>query len=55
MPGILVYYGDTIRNMPMMPVGNPLWGWKASARWHEEKTLRLAWSMRVSPGTLSMR
>jgi hypothetical protein len=40
MPGILVYYGDTIRNMPMAPVANPTWGWKASARWHEEKAPR---------------
>ena len=32
MPGILVYYGDTIRNMPMAPVANPTWGWRASAR-----------------------
>jgi hypothetical protein len=40
MPGILVYYGDTIRNMPMAPVANPNWGWRASARWHEEKEPR---------------
>jgi 3-O-methylgallate 3,4-dioxygenase len=40
MPGILVYYGDTIRNMPMAPVANPTWGWRASARWHEEKEPR---------------
>jgi 3-O-methylgallate 3,4-dioxygenase len=40
MPGILVYYGDTIRNVPMAPVANPNWGWKASARWHEEKVPR---------------
>ncbi|HXO03883.1 MAG TPA: hypothetical protein VN900_17595, partial [Stellaceae bacterium] len=32
MPGILVYYGKTIRNMPMAPVANPTWGWRASAR-----------------------
>jgi 3-O-methylgallate 3,4-dioxygenase len=36
MPGILVYYGATIRNLPMAPVANPTWGWHASARWHEE-------------------
>jgi 3-O-methylgallate 3,4-dioxygenase len=24
----------------MAPVANPTWGWKASARWHEEKTPR---------------
>jgi hypothetical protein len=40
MPGMLVYYGDTIRNMPMAPVANPTWGWRASARWHEEKVPR---------------
>jgi len=40
MPGILVYYGDTIRNMPMPPVANPTWGWRASARWHEETAPR---------------
>ena len=40
MPGMLVYYGDTIRNMPMAPVANPNWGWRASARWHEEKEPR---------------
>jgi len=40
MPGILVYYGETIRNMPMAAVANPTWGWKASARWHEEKEPR---------------
>jgi hypothetical protein len=40
MPGILVYYGDTIRNVPMAPVSNPNWGWKANARWHEEKVPR---------------
>jgi hypothetical protein len=40
MPGILVYYGDTIRNVPMRPVANPDWGWRAAARWHEEKEPR---------------
>src|SRR5260370_20863173 len=40
MPGILVYYGETIRNVPMAPVANPTWGWRASARWHEEKVPR---------------
>jgi 3-O-methylgallate 3,4-dioxygenase len=40
MPGILVYYGETIRNMPMAPVANPTWGWRASARWHEESVPR---------------
>ena len=40
MPGILVYYGETIRNVPMAPVANPTWGWRANARWHEEKQPR---------------
>jgi 3-O-methylgallate 3,4-dioxygenase len=40
MPGILVYYGKTIRNVPLAPVANPDWGWRASARWHEEKAPR---------------
>jgi hypothetical protein len=40
MPGILVYYGKTIRNMPLAPVANPDWGWRASSRWHEEKEPR---------------
>ncbi|MBV9552424.1 MAG: extradiol ring-cleavage dioxygenase, partial [Alphaproteobacteria bacterium] len=34
--GILVYYGATIRNMPMAAVADPDWGWRANARWHEE-------------------
>jgi 3-O-methylgallate 3,4-dioxygenase len=40
MPGILVYYGETIRNVPLRPVQDPDWGWRASARWHEEKEPR---------------
>lgn len=41
MPGMLVYYGETIRNVPLPPPpGEPTWGWKASARWHEEKAPR---------------
>jgi len=40
MPGILVYYGETIRNVPLAAVANPNWGWRASARWHEEKVPR---------------
>src|SRR5947208_16668308 len=40
MPGILVYYGETMRNVPLAPVANPDWGWRASARWHEEKVPR---------------
>ena len=40
MPGFLVYYGETIRNVPLKPVASPDWGWRASARWHEEKEAR---------------
>jgi 3-O-methylgallate 3,4-dioxygenase len=40
MPGILVYYGETIRNVPMAAMPNPTWGWLASARWHEETVAR---------------
>ncbi len=40
MPGILVYYGETIRNVPLAPVPAPDWGWRASARWHEETVAR---------------
>jgi hypothetical protein len=40
MPGILVYYGETIRNVPLPPPPEPSWGWRASARWFEEKVPR---------------
>jgi 3-O-methylgallate 3,4-dioxygenase len=40
MPGFLVYYGETIRNVPLKPVANPNWGWRAAARWYEEKEPR---------------
>jgi Catalytic LigB subunit of aromatic ring-opening dioxygenase len=40
MPGILVYYGETIRNVPLPRPAEPSWGWRASARWHEEKVPR---------------
>jgi 3-O-methylgallate 3,4-dioxygenase len=40
MPGILVYYGETIRNVPLPRPAEPTWGWRASARWHEEKVPR---------------
>jgi 3-O-methylgallate 3,4-dioxygenase len=40
MPGILVYYGETIPNVPLKPVANPNWGWRATARWFEEKEPR---------------
>jgi 3-O-methylgallate 3,4-dioxygenase len=40
MPGILVYYGATIRNLPLAPVADPDWGWRAAARWHEEAAPR---------------
>src|ERR1044071_4615388 len=40
MPGILIYYGETIRNVPLPPPPEPTWGWRASARWFEEKVPR---------------
>jgi hypothetical protein len=40
MPGILVYYGETIPNVPLKPVANPDWGWRAASRWYEESTPR---------------
>ena len=40
MPGILVYYGQTIRNVPLPRPAEPTWGWRASARWFEEKEPR---------------
>jgi len=40
MPGMLVYYGDTVPNVPLKPVANPDWGWRAAARWYEEKEPR---------------
>jgi hypothetical protein len=40
MPGMLVYYGETIPNVPLKPVANPDWGWRAAARWYEEKEPR---------------
>jgi 3-O-methylgallate 3,4-dioxygenase len=40
MPAMLVYYGETIPNVPLKPVANPDWGWRAAARWYEEKEPR---------------
>jgi 3-O-methylgallate 3,4-dioxygenase len=40
MPGMLVYYGETVANVPLKPVANPDWGWRAAARWYEEKEPR---------------
>ena len=40
MPGFLLYYGETIANVPLKPVENPNWGWRAAARWYEEKEPR---------------
>ena len=40
MPGMLVYYGETIRNVPLPPPPEPNWGWRAAARWFEEKEPR---------------
>ncbi|HKS88213.1 MAG TPA: hypothetical protein VJR70_02115 [Stellaceae bacterium] len=40
MPGVLVYYGEAIRNVPLAPPAEPNWGWRAAARWYEEKESR---------------
>src|SRR5689334_22635310 len=41
MPGILVYYGDTIPNVPLGPgFKGPDWARRATARWFEEKEPR---------------
>jgi hypothetical protein len=41
MPGILVYYGDTIPNVPLGPdFKGPEWARRATARWYEEKEPR---------------
>jgi 3-O-methylgallate 3,4-dioxygenase len=40
MPGILVYYGDTIANVPLKRPANPDWGWRAAARWFEDEEPR---------------
>jgi len=41
LPSILVYYGDTIRNVPLSPsFKGPEWSRLATARYYEEKELR---------------
>ena len=41
MPGILVYYGETIANVPLSPDFNgPDWARRATARWFEETVPR---------------
>ena len=41
MPGVLVYYGETIPNVPLGPdFKGPDWARRASARWHEESEPR---------------
>jgi Catalytic LigB subunit of aromatic ring-opening dioxygenase len=41
MPGILLYYGETIPNVPLGPeFKGPEWARRATARWYEEKTPR---------------
>jgi 3-O-methylgallate 3,4-dioxygenase len=41
MPGILVYYGETIPNVPLGPdFKGPDWARRATARWYEETTPR---------------
>src|SRR5438270_6521690 len=41
MPGILVYYGETIPNVPLgSDFKGPEWARRATARWYEEKAAR---------------
>jgi 3-O-methylgallate 3,4-dioxygenase len=41
MPGILVYYGETIPNVPLgTGFKGPEWARRATARWYEEKAAR---------------
>jgi Catalytic LigB subunit of aromatic ring-opening dioxygenase len=41
MPGMLVYYGETIPNVPLgADVKGPEWARRATARWYEEKEPR---------------
>jgi hypothetical protein len=40
MPGILVYYGETIPNVPLRNFKGPEWARRATARWYEEKEPR---------------
>jgi hypothetical protein len=41
LPGILVYYGETIPNVPLGPdFKGPDWARRASARWYEESAAR---------------
>ena len=41
MPGILVYYGETIPNVPLGPgFKDRTWARRATARWFEEKVPR---------------
>lgn len=41
MPGILVYYGETIRNVPLgADFKGPDWARRATARWYEEREPR---------------
>ena len=41
MPGMLVYYGETIPNVPLGPdFKGPEWARRATARWYEEKEPR---------------
>jgi hypothetical protein len=41
LPGILVYYGETIPNVPLGPdFKGPDWARRASARWYEESVAR---------------
>jgi len=40
MPALVVYYGNTIRNMPLNGFSGPDWARRATARYYEEKAPR---------------
>jgi hypothetical protein len=40
MPALVVYYGKTVRNMPLNGFSGPDWARRATARYYEEKTPR---------------
>src|SRR5581483_10641925 len=40
MPGFLVYYGETIRNVPLGEFKGPDWARRATARHYEEREAR---------------
>lgn len=40
LPAILLYHGETIRNVPLKETGRPRWAQQASARYYEQDTPR---------------